>query len=152
MKEISQELTPLVESGSEVSHFIPEPRNFSEVTKFSDDINKPWLKAAQKEIKNIINNQNFLVEDPKKGEPVTTYMDVYKAKIQSDGSLDKLKSRIVVRRYMQNKELVGNTLSPTASIRILEYLLADAAKHKARVHQLDFIGALFQAKLKIEYL
>ena len=31
VKEIFQELPPLVESGSEVSHFIPEPRNFSEV-------------------------------------------------------------------------------------------------------------------------
>ena len=33
VKEILQELTPLGEYGSEVSHFIPEPRNFSEVTK-----------------------------------------------------------------------------------------------------------------------
>ena len=33
LKEISQELTNFGESGSEVSHFIPEPRNFSEVTK-----------------------------------------------------------------------------------------------------------------------
>ena len=31
-----QELTPLEESGSEVSHFIPEPRNFAEVTKWSE--------------------------------------------------------------------------------------------------------------------
>ena len=35
VKEISKELTPLGESGSEVSLFIPEPRNFSEVTKLS---------------------------------------------------------------------------------------------------------------------
>ena len=34
VKEISQELTPLGESGSEVSHFIPEPRNFVEVKKY----------------------------------------------------------------------------------------------------------------------
>ena len=33
VKEISQELKALGESGSEVSHFIPEPRNFAEVTK-----------------------------------------------------------------------------------------------------------------------
>ena len=33
VKEILQELIPLGESGSEVSHFIPEPRNFAEVTK-----------------------------------------------------------------------------------------------------------------------
>ena len=31
VKEILQELATLGESGSEVSHFIPEPRNFSEV-------------------------------------------------------------------------------------------------------------------------
>ena len=31
VKEILQELTNFGESGSEVSHFIPEPRNFAEV-------------------------------------------------------------------------------------------------------------------------
>ena len=33
VKDILQEMTPLGESGSEVSHFIPEPRTFSEVKK-----------------------------------------------------------------------------------------------------------------------
>ena len=53
------------ESGSEVSHFIPEPRNFVEVTKLPENIGKPWLKATLKEIKNLINNQTFLIEDEK---------------------------------------------------------------------------------------
>ena len=38
--------------------------------------------------------------------------------------------------------------SPTASMRTLKYLFQDAAKHKARVHQLYFIGAFLQAKVK----
>ena len=75
-------------------------------------------------------------------------MDVYKEKIQSDGSLDKLKLRIVVIGDFHNKEMVGDTWSPTASMRTLKYFLADAAKHKARVHQLDLIGAFLQAKVK----
>ena len=33
-------------------------------------------------------------------------------------------------------------------MRTLNYFLADAAKHKARVHQLDFIGSFLQAKVK----
>ena len=33
-------------------------------------------------------------------------------------------------------------------MRTLNYVLADAAKHKARVHQLDFIGAFLQAIVK----
>ena len=107
------------ESGSEVSGFIPEPRNFAEVTKLSDNINKPWRKETLKEIKYLINNQNFIVEDSEKDEPVNTCMDVYKANIQSDGSLDKLKLIIIVRGDMQNKEMVGYNCSPTASMRDL---------------------------------
>ena len=75
-------------------------------------------------------------------------MNVYKAKIQSDGSIDKLKVIIVVRGYLQNKELVGGTWSPKSSMRTLKYFLTDATKHKARVHQLDFIRALLKEKLK----
>ena len=103
VKEISQEMANFGESGSEFSHFIPQPRNFAEVTKLSENIRKTWLKATIKEINNLINNQTFIIEYPKDGEPVTTCMDVYKAKIQSDGSLDKLKIRIVVRGDFQNK-------------------------------------------------
>ena len=85
------------ESGSEVFHFILEPRNFAEVKTLSENIRKPWLKATLKEINNLINNQTFLIEDQNEGEPVTPCMDVYKAKIRYDGSLDKLKLIIVVR-------------------------------------------------------
>ena len=48
VKEISQELATLGESGSEVSHFITEPRNFAEVKKLSENIRKPCLKATLK--------------------------------------------------------------------------------------------------------
>ena len=67
VSEISQELTKFVEYGSEVSNFIQEPRNFAKVTKLSENIRKPWLKATLKEIKNLINNQTFMIEDPKDG-------------------------------------------------------------------------------------
>ena len=87
VKDILQEMTPLGEYGSEFFHFIPESRNFSEVTKLSENIKKPWLKATLREIKNLIYNQTFLIEYQNEGEPVTPCMDVYKAKIQSDGVL-----------------------------------------------------------------
>ena len=114
------------------------------MTKLSDNIKKPWPKANLKEIKNLIKNQTFLIEDPEKDETVTPCIDVYKYKIQYDGSLYKLNLRIVVRGDLQNKELVGDTWSPRASMGTLKYFLADATKHKARVHQLYFIGAFLQ--------
>ena len=60
VKEISQELETLGESRSEVSHFIPKPRNFAEVEKLSENIRKPWLKATLKKMKNIINNKTSI--------------------------------------------------------------------------------------------
>ena len=56
-----------------------------------------------KEIKNIINNQTFLMDEPEKGEPATWCMDVYKAKIKSDGNIDKLKFIIVVTFIISKK-------------------------------------------------
>ena len=71
--------------------------------ELSDYIKKPWLKETMEDINNLINNKNFLFEDPEKGELVTPCMYVYTAKIKSDGSIDKLKLRIVVRGDLQNK-------------------------------------------------
>ena len=46
VKELNNSLPDLAESGSEVSHFIPEPRNFAEVTKSPAEVKKAWLKAT----------------------------------------------------------------------------------------------------------
>ena len=84
VNNIFQALPILGESGSEVSYFIPEPRKFSKVTRLSEDIRTFCLKATLKEIKNLINNKTFLVQEPEKGKPVTICMDVYKTKFQID--------------------------------------------------------------------
>ena len=72
------------------------------MTKLSHEIKEPCLKETLKEIQNLINNQTFLVEDTNKYEPVTPCIDVYKANIKSDGSLDNTKLRIVGIGDLQN--------------------------------------------------
>ena len=56
---------------------------------------------------------------------MTPCMDVYKAKIQSEGSLEKLKLKILVIGDLQNKDLIGDIWSPTDSMRTLKYFLID---------------------------
>ena len=73
-------------------------------------------------------------------------MDVYKAKIKSYGSLEKLTLLIAVIEDLHNKYLIRDTWYPTASMISLKYLLEDFVKHKARVRQLYFIGVFLQAK------
>ena len=101
-----------------------------------------------KEIKNSINNQTFLVYGPEKGEPVTPCMDLYKANIQFDGSVNKLKLKIVVGGDLNNKDLIGDTWSPTDYMRSLKYFFSDAVRHKEIVNQFDFIGAFLWGKVK----
>ena len=69
------------------------------------------------------------MEQPQKVEPVNPFMDVYKSK-KPDGSLHKLKLRIVVRGDLQNNDIIGNAWYSTASTSNLIYLLAYASKHK----------------------
>ena len=44
--------------------------------------------------------------------------------------------------------MVGDTWSPTASMRTLKYFLVNAKKHKASFHRLDSIGSFLQSKVK----
>ena len=117
------------------------------MTRLLEDTRKPLIKNL-KDIKDLINNQTFLVYDPEKADPVPPCTDDYKAKNQSYGSIDKLKLRIVVRGGLQNKDLIGDTWSPTASTRTLKYLLSYGVKHKERVYPLDFIGSFLQEKFE----
>ena len=61
VKELNNSLPSLGEPVSEVSHSIPEPRKFTEVTILPAEVKKAWLKATLKKNKNLINNQTFLV-------------------------------------------------------------------------------------------
>ena len=88
------------------------------------------------------------MDEREKRNSVTPCMYFYKANIQSDVNPEKLKLRIVVRGDLQNKEIIGYTWNPKASMRYLKYFLAGSSKHKAIVQQLDSIGAFLQANVK----
>jgi hypothetical protein len=68
-------------------------------------IKTAWLQSVRKEFKTLVNNNTFVLDNPNKGENVTPIMETFKVKILSDGSLDKLKTRIVVRGDLQAKTL-----------------------------------------------
>jgi hypothetical protein len=83
----------------------------------------------------------------KEGETSTPVMEIFKVKINSDGSLDKLKTRIVVRGHLQSG-VVKDKWSATALFHSLKIFLAHASRLKARVKQLDFIGTFLQASTR----
>ena len=140
----------LGEQGCDIAPFLPEPRTAHDVMRMKNrepNIFSCYQKAAKNELKNLITNNTFIKDQPTPSEKVTPCMEVYKAKILSDGTLDKLKHRIVVRGDLQQKTDEDNW-SPTASIRSLHMFCAQAARVKKPIFQLDFIGAFLQAKVK----
>ena len=87
---------------------------------------------------------------PAKGTPIIPILEDNRVKILEDGSLDKLKNRLVVRGDIQKKMLDLLTWAPTASHHVLKLFLAYAAILQVQVDQLDFVGAFLQANMRSE--
>jgi hypothetical protein len=127
----------------------PAPKTIRDILNMPDGPAKTaWLQSVRKRFKTLIDNNTFIHDTPRKGETVTPIMETFRVKILSNGSLDKLKTRIVVRGDLQSKTLTEDKWSPTASFQALKMFLAHASRIKARVKQLDFIGAFLQAKTR----
>jgi hypothetical protein len=61
------------------------------------------------------------------GKKSTLVMEIFKVEIQNDGTLDKLKTRMVVRGDLQDKNISEDKWSPIASFRTLKMFLAHAS-------------------------
>ena len=85
------------------------------------------MSAYRKELKTIVDAGTFQPETPLDGETCTPIMDVNVVKLKSDGALDKLNNRLVVRGDLQ-KNVEEDTWSPTASFYALKLFLAHAAR------------------------
>jgi hypothetical protein len=144
------EVSPVIDApGADASIFEPAPSNLREILKQKDPrIKEAWLKAYYKEIKVLITSGTLSIEKMLPGEVAIPTMETNRVKLLSDGTLDKLKNRIVVRGDLQNKQSLEDKWSPTASFRSLKMFLAHAARLKVRVRQMDFIGAFLQAKVR----
>jgi predicted transcriptional regulator len=104
-----------------------------------------WMKSVKKELKTLIDSGTFAFDKMNPGKTSTPMMEIVKEKMKSDGSLDKLKTRMVVRGDLQNGTQAEDKLSPTVSFQSLKKFLAHTTRLKARVKKLDFIGAFLQA-------
>ena len=90
----------------EIAKYLPEPQSFKAILKCDPDIKKAWLHSIFLEIKNLIDNNTFILDvKPNKGELITPVKLVNKAKQAASGELDKLKSRLVARGDYQKRRM-----------------------------------------------
>ena len=152
LEEISVDNMQQEEAADETinaSDCFPEPMNLKQILRMQEPLRTKWIEATVKEIKVIFDNNTFNTEDmPLPSEQVLPIKIVYKTKVNADGSLNKLKARVVVRGDLQKLRPGENTWSPTASMRLLKTFVASATQEGKEIKQVDFIAAFIQAQVR----
>ena len=133
--------------GLDTSLFLPEPCTANELFYLPPRIQKYWIKSLYKELKGLIVDEEAFDKNvtAPPGVQVLPVKDVYKCKIQSDGTIDKLKVRIAIRGDLDKDAIGENNWAPAITFIILKLFLAEAARLGLRIYQIDFISAYLQA-------
>ena len=123
-----------------------EPTSFKEVMK--DD---GWRKAMQEEISALENNGTWVMEYLPPGKKALGSKWVYKIKFKSDGSIERLKARLVV---FGNHQVEGidydETFAPVAKMVTVQAFLAIVASKNWELHQMDVHNAFLHGVLDEE--
>jgi Reverse transcriptase (RNA-dependent DNA polymerase) len=99
-----------------------------------------------KEIKELLKKGTVCHETPNDDDPVIPVTAKHRVKLNADGSIEKLKTRIALRGDLMRENVVTpDTWCSIAGFRALKKFLAFAAQHRQRDYQLDYVAAFLQA-------
>ncbi|CAA7037483.1 unnamed protein product [Microthlaspi erraticum] len=110
-----------------------EPWDFNEAKE-----EKVWREACKEEISSIVKNKTWDLVDLPAGAKAIGLKWVFKIKRNSDGSLNKHKSRLVAKGYVQKFGVdFEEVFAPVARIKTIRFLIALAASNGWEIHHLD---------------
>ena len=135
--------------GSDPAPFLQLPRDIGDVESMPTAVANGWSKSFVKEVSGIlIQRQACKIEDPGPDDSVIPVMAVFRTKLDKDGLLDKLKTRVVFRGDLYEPKDPQDPWNPHASFLTLKLFLAFAAKNGTFPMQVDFLLAYLQAKMR----
>ena len=122
---------------------VREPMCYSKAVK-----DKYWRDAMHREIEDLENNETWVVEDLPVGKKALGCKWVYKIKYNFDGTIERLKARIVI---LGNHQIEGidytKTFALVAKMVIVRVFLAVTAAMNWEVHQMDVHNAFLHGEL-----
>ncbi|XP_022570911.2 uncharacterized protein LOC106407057 [Brassica napus] len=112
---------------------------------------KVWRDACEEEIKSIVKNKTWdLVDLPPGAKPIGLKW-IFKIKRNADGSINKHKSRLVAKGYIQRHGIdFDEVFAPVARIETVRFIIALAASKGWEIHHLDVKTAFLHGELKEE--
>ena len=110
-----------------------------------------WRKSMCDEIQALEKNETWTMEDLPPGKKALGCQWVYRIKYKSDGSIERLKSRLVVFGNHQKEGIdYTETFAPVAKMVTIRAFLAIAASKNWELHQMDVHNAFLHGDLHEE--
>ena len=135
--------------------FLCTPLEIDEPTSFQEAIDSPnhkeWMEAMRDEMDSMARNKVWeLVSLPPRRKSIGNKW-VFKIKRRADGSIDKLKARLVVKGFTQIEGVdYEETFSPVVRIASIRLLLALVAHLDLELFQMDVKTAFLNGNLEEE--
>ena len=110
--------------------------------------NPLWQQAMAEELQTLEKTHTWDLVDLPRGKSVIGCKWVYKIKIKSDSTIERYKTRLIAKRYVQEYEIdYEETFTPVACITSIRSLLAIAAVHQWILFQMDIKNAFLNGDL-----
>ncbi|RVW69919.1 Copia protein [Vitis vinifera] len=110
---------------------------------------KKWMDAMKEELKMIEKNQTWELVDKLIHKRAIRVKWVYRTKLNSNGSINKHKARLVVKGYAQMFRVdFSETFALVARLDTIRMLLALAAQNDWNMHQMDVKSAFLNGYLE----
>ena len=130
-------------------HFFPNHSTVRQVAKLPSHIQSKWIEALVKEINGLIFKRKvFKFEDPLPTDQVVPLTEVFRAKLDKRGMIDKLKARVCFRGDLYTPTTDIDSYNPHADWLSLRIFLAVSAFYGIIPEQVDFVMAYVQTDMR----
>ena len=128
-----------------------EPQTFKAAISSSESTY--WKEAVNSEIESILSNHTWESTDlPPRNKSLGSKW-IFKREMKPDGTIDKYKAKLVVKWYRQKEGLdYFETYSPVTRITSIRMLIALAAVHDLKIHQMDVKKVFLNGELEDEII
>lgn len=139
-----------LEKSTPGNEIITEPRSYKEA--INSDHKEAWKKAMQEEYNSLMQNETWILTEKSPHMKCLDSRWLFKVKKNSDGTVERLKARLVIKGYLQRYGIdYTDTFSCVCRFESVRLLIALAAINKMTIKQFDVKTAFLNAHLE-EYI
>ena len=131
------------------AHRLDDPLTVKEA--LSSPGKREWMKAMESEINSLNTNKVWDLAELPCGRKAIGSKWVFKRKYDSGGKMKQHKARLVAQGFLQKHGVDYNeTFCPVVRFESVQTVIALAAKHDLKLHQLDITMAFLNGELNVD--